>query len=52
MDFSWMNVDQLLNLAFDSKQLAQLDQGDKIKLIRELAIRVQNQANELQVLSR
>lgn len=52
MDFSWMNNDQLLNMAFDSKQLSQLDQGDKLKLIRELGIRLQLAANELMVLSR
>lgn len=52
MDFSWMNNDQLLNLCFDPKQIAQLDQGDKVKLIREMGIRLQNSINELMVLNR
>ena len=52
MDFSWYTMDDLLNQAYDNKKLAQMDRGDTLNLIRELANRLQRAADELQVLAR
>lgn len=41
MDFSWTPMDVLLNTAFDKKQLAQMDRGDTLELVLELARRLQ-----------
>ena len=47
MDFSWITTNDLLNTAFDKKQLAQMDRGDTLSLVMELARRLQNAVNEL-----
>jgi hypothetical protein len=47
LDVSWYTHDDLLNLAFDNKQLAKLDQGDMRNLVKELAIRLQRTTDEL-----
>lgn len=52
LDVSWYTHDDLLNLAFDAKQLAKLDQGDTRNLIKELAIRLQRATDELHRLDR
>lgn len=52
LDVSWYTHDDLLNLAFDHKALAKLDRGDTLNLIKELAIRLQRTANQLQRLER
>jgi hypothetical protein len=52
LDVSWYTHDDLLNLAFDPKQLAKLDQGDTRNLIKELAIRLQRATDELHRLDR
>jgi hypothetical protein len=50
MDFSWVTTNDLLNTAFDNKQLTQMDRGDTLNLIRELARRLQLAENELGLL--
>jgi hypothetical protein len=52
MDFSWYTQDKLMNEAFDNKALAQMDRGDMLSMIRELALRLQRANDELQVLAR
>jgi hypothetical protein len=52
LDVSWYTHDDLLNLAFDAKQLAKLDQGDMRNLVKELAIRLQRTTDELHRLDR
>ena len=52
LDVSWYTHDDLLNLAFDPKQLAKLDQGDMRNLVKELAIRLQREYDLLQRLER
>jgi hypothetical protein len=52
LDVSWYTHDDLLNLAFDNKELAKLDQGDVRNLVRELAIRLQQSYDQLQRLER
>jgi hypothetical protein len=52
LDVSWYTHDDLLNLAFDKKELSKLDQGDMRNLVRELALRLQQTADQLQRLER
>jgi hypothetical protein len=52
LDVSWYTHDDLLNLAFDPKALAKLDQGDMRNLVKELAIRLQREYDLLQRLER
>lgn len=52
MDVSWYTHDDLLNLAFSPKDLAQLDQGDMRNLVTELARRLQQTYDQLQRLER
>lgn len=47
MDFSWKNNDYLINTAYDMKELAKMDRGDTLNLIRELANRLQLVLKEL-----
>lgn len=50
LDVSWYTIDDLLNLAFNQKDLAKLDQGDMTNLIKELAIRLERANHELHLL--
>jgi hypothetical protein len=52
MDFSWYTIDELLNTALSAKDVGQMDMGDKVSLIRELAARLQRAEAELMKLAR
>lgn len=47
LDVSWYTDESLLELAFDRRQQAQLDQSDMSNVIRELAIRLQKAKHDL-----
>lgn len=50
MDFSWTTTNDLINTAFDKKKLAQMDMGDTLELVLELARRLQKAVDEIDTL--
>lgn len=52
LDVSWYTHDDLLNLAFDRKALAKFDGDDLRNVIKELAIRLQREHDELMRVAR
>ena len=52
VDYSWLTTDQVLNLAFSGKQVADLAPEAALSFVRELAIRLQRATSELEVLAR
>lgn len=51
-DYSWLLLDDLLNQSLDLKLMAKLDAEEKLEMIHELSIRLQQAVNELHILSR